>query len=55
MKLLGIIARFDITGKVLITFSAFSRPGEKKWEYSETVCQLFIDFETRKPMIQLGR
>jgi hypothetical protein len=36
MKLLGMISvGFDITGQIL----------EKKWEYSETIHELFIDFK----------
>jgi hypothetical protein len=36
---------FDITGQLLIRFSAFVRYWRKKWEYNETVGQLFIDFK----------
>jgi hypothetical protein len=35
---------FDITDQLLIRFSAFVRYW-KKWEYNETVHQLFIDFK----------
>jgi hypothetical protein len=43
MKLLEIASvGFDITDKLLIRFPAFL---EKKWEYNETVHQLFIDFK----------
>jgi hypothetical protein len=46
MKLLGIISvDFDITDQLLIRFSAFIRYWRKKWEYTETVHQLFIDFK----------
>jgi hypothetical protein len=46
MKLLGIISvGFDVTDQLLISFSAFVRYGRKKWEYNETVHQLFIDFK----------
>jgi hypothetical protein len=36
---------FDITDQLLMTFSAFIKYWRKKWEYSETVHQLFIDFK----------
>jgi hypothetical protein len=50
MKLLGTISvNFDVTDQLLIRFFAFVRYW-KKWEYNETVHQLFIDF--KKPMIQ---
>jgi hypothetical protein len=40
---LGIInVGFDITDQLLIRFSQIL---EKKWEYNETVHQLFIDFK----------
>jgi hypothetical protein len=43
---LGIInVGFDITDQLLIKFSAFVRYWKKKWEYNETVQQLFIDFK----------
>jgi hypothetical protein len=46
MKLLGIISvGFDVTDQLLIRFSAFVRYWRKKWEYNETVHQLFIDFK----------
>jgi hypothetical protein len=46
MKLLGIISvGFDIPYQLLIRFSAFVRYWRKKWEYNETVHQLFIDFK----------
>jgi hypothetical protein len=46
MKLLGIISMgFDVTVQLLIRFSAFVRYWRKKWEYSETIHQLFIDFK----------
>jgi hypothetical protein len=35
-----------IIDQLLIRFSAFVRSWRKKWEYSETVPQLFIDFKT---------
>jgi hypothetical protein len=35
----------DIKDQLLIRFSAFVRYGRKKWEYNETVHQLFIDFK----------
>jgi hypothetical protein len=44
MKLLGIISvGFDITDQLLIRFFAFFRYWGKKWDYNETVYQLFID------------
>jgi hypothetical protein len=46
MKLLGIISvGFDVTDQLMIRFSAFVRYWRKKWEYNETVHQLFIDFK----------
>jgi hypothetical protein len=36
---------FNVTDQVLIRFSAFVRYWRKKWEYNETVHQLFIDFK----------
>jgi hypothetical protein len=45
MKLLWIISvGFDVTNKLLIRFLHSSDNG-KKWEYNETVLQLFIDFK----------
>jgi hypothetical protein len=45
MKLLGNInVNFDVTDQLLIRCSAFVRL-EEKWEYYETVHQLFIDFK----------
>jgi hypothetical protein len=35
----------DETEHLLIRFSAFVRYWRKKWEYNETVHQLFIDFK----------
>jgi hypothetical protein len=36
MKLLGIISvDFDVTGQLLIIYSAFIRYLRKKWEYNE--------------------
>jgi hypothetical protein len=46
MKLLGIInVGSNIIDQLLIRFSAFGRYWRKKWEYNETVYQLFIDFK----------
>jgi hypothetical protein len=46
MKLLGTISvDFDLTDELLIRFFAFVRYWKKKWEYSETVHQLFIGFK----------
>jgi hypothetical protein len=36
---------FDITDQLWFRFPAFVRYWRKKWEYSETVHQLFIDFK----------
>jgi hypothetical protein len=36
---------YDVTDQLLIRFSAFVRYWEKKWEYNETVHQLFVDFK----------
>jgi hypothetical protein len=45
MKLLGTISvDFDVTDQLPIGFSAFVRYW-KKWEYNETVHQLFINFK----------
>jgi hypothetical protein len=35
---------FDITDKLMIIFFAFIKYWRKKWEYNETVHQLFIAF-----------
>jgi hypothetical protein len=46
MKVLGTVSvDFDVTDQLLIRFSAFVKYWGKKWEYSETVHQLFIDFK----------
>jgi hypothetical protein len=47
MKLLGIISvGFDVTDQQLIRFFFRSLDiGEKKWEYNESVHQLFVDFK----------
>jgi hypothetical protein len=46
MTLLGIISvGFDVTDQLLIRSFAFVRYWRKKWEYNETVHQLFIDFK----------
>jgi hypothetical protein len=47
MKLLGTISvDFDVTDQLLIRFFAFVRYcRRKKWEYNETVHQLFVDFK----------
>jgi hypothetical protein len=36
---------FNITDQLLIRFSSFIKYWRKKWEYTETVYQLFIDFK----------
>jgi hypothetical protein len=46
MKLFGIISvSFDVTDQLLIRFSLHSSDTREKWEYSETVHQLFVDFK----------
>jgi sorting nexin-29 len=46
MKLLGIIrVGFNISDQLLIRFLAFVRSWRKKWEYNETVYQLFVYFK----------
>jgi hypothetical protein len=46
MKLLGTISvDFDVTDQLLIRFSVFGPILEKKWEYNETVHQLFKHFK----------
>jgi hypothetical protein len=53
MKLLGITsAGFNVTDQLLIRFSAFVRYWKKKWEYNETVHQLFIDFSVEGRIVQ---
>jgi hypothetical protein len=45
-KLLGIISvGFDVTGQLLIIYSAFVKYLRRKWEYNETVQQLCMDFK----------
>jgi len=45
-KLLGIInVDFDAACQLLIIYSAFVKYLKKKWEYSEAVHELFIDFK----------
>jgi hypothetical protein len=36
---------FDVTDQLVSRFSAIPQILEKKWEYNETVHQLFIDFK----------
>jgi hypothetical protein len=36
---------FDVTDQLLIRFFCIRQVLEKKWEYNETVHQLFIDFK----------
>jgi hypothetical protein len=50
MKLFGIInVGFDIIDQLLITFFfAFVRNWTNKWEYSETVNELFVDFNKQR-------
>jgi hypothetical protein len=46
MKLLGIISvGFDIIDQTMIRIFTFVRYWRKKWQYNETVYQLFIDFK----------
>jgi hypothetical protein len=46
MKLLGIISvGFDVTGQLLTQIFSICQIPEKKWEYNETVHQLFIDLK----------
>jgi hypothetical protein len=45
---------FDVTGQLLIRFSAFVRYWRKKWEYNETVHQLFIDFKKAYDSVSKG-
>jgi hypothetical protein len=53
MKLLGIISvGFDVTDQLLIRFSAFVGYWRKKWEYNETVHQLFIDFKKAYDLVR---
>jgi hypothetical protein len=40
-----ISAGFNIIDQVLVRFSAFVRYCRKKWEYNETIHQLFINFK----------
>ena len=43
---MGIISvDFVATGQLMIIYSAFIKYLKKKWEYSEAVHQLFIDFK----------
>jgi hypothetical protein len=45
-KLLGIVSvDIDVTGQLLIVYSAFVKYLKKKWEYNEVVYQLFIGFQ----------
>jgi hypothetical protein len=45
-KLLGTFSvGFDITGQLLIMYSAFVNYLNKKWEYYEAVHQVFVDFK----------
>jgi hypothetical protein len=42
---LGIIVDFNVTGKILIIYSAFIKYLRKKWEFNEAVHQQFIGFK----------
>jgi hypothetical protein len=55
MKLLGTISvDFDVTDQLLIRFSCIRQILEKKWEYNETVHQLFIDFKKANDSMRRG-
>jgi hypothetical protein len=46
MKLLRTInVNFDVTDQLLIRISAIIKYWKKKWEYNETIQQLFKDFK----------
>jgi hypothetical protein len=46
MKLLGIISvAFDVTDQLLIKLFRIPQILEQKWEYNDTVHQLFVDFK----------
>ena len=36
---------FDVKGQLLIIYSAFVKYSRKKWEYNETMHQLFVNFK----------
>jgi hypothetical protein len=53
MKVLGIISvGFDVTDQLLIRYFAFIQILEKKWEYNETVHQLFIDLKKAYDLVR---
>jgi hypothetical protein len=53
MKLVEIIVvGFDVTDQLLIRYFAFIRSWRKKWEYNETVHQLFIDFKKAYDLVR---
>ena len=53
MKLLGIISvGFNITDQVLIRFFLINQILGKKWDYNETVYQIFLDFKKANDSIQ---
>jgi hypothetical protein len=53
MKLLGIISvDFYIKQQLLIRFSAFVRYWRKKWEYNETIHQLFLGFQKAYDLVR---
>jgi hypothetical protein len=45
---------FDVTEQLLIKFSAFVRDWRKKWEYTETVHQLFIELKKSLGFSEVG-
>jgi hypothetical protein len=48
----NISVEHDVTGKLLIIYSAFIKYLKKEWEYNKAMHQLFIDL--KKPTFQLG-
>jgi hypothetical protein len=43
---------FDITDQLLIRYFCIHPTAEKKWEYNETVYQLFIDFKKAYDLVR---
>jgi hypothetical protein len=53
VKLLGIISvGFDVTDQLLIRYFAFIKYCGKKWEYNETVHQLYIDLKKTYDLVR---
>lgn len=48
-----ISVNFDIVNQLLIRYSAFYRYWRKKWEYTGTVHQIFIDFEKASDSVRM--